>query len=410
MKTKTVMLTALVLLFVLTACGAAKPAENGDAVSSEETGLPAPAEEEDGFIVPKDMDEVRTNVINCFNKMSAVKWQCAGTIDFTGEKSYTANLLYTGNTEYYGLPYTSSRKPGACLEEFSDYLDESGNYIGPVDYRNVVGIDCAAPRLAWAWGGALYDIGMTAEDFLFFDNPAYPSRNPGFVIPVEGYDFSHYDYYLPTEECVMGHNDLKTMCEAYAKLRACDIIGKRWFIQDKIEQHFRMIVEDATVVRNGTGSIAPSKSYVVFSEQTSTPEIIDGKNTTWKIGTKVSFQTLYSNCYIPLTSACLARNTVVTPTLTVSGVNKAENMGTATIFKGNVRSNYNIFIAELDVTDGNGNSVIHSKIYPYALQFNVAEMPVGKKPSQLPPGTYHYTMTATIGFGTKTLIDMEFTK
>ena len=421
MKKIFVFLSALLLLLCLVSCDKGGQSEDTtgedpnvqtsgqDPQAGAETTSPV-VEDNSCFTVPATMDELRANVIAYFNEMANVKWKCTQTIDFTGEKSYTTKLIYTKNTTYYGLPYTSTRRPGACLQEFMDYLDETGAYIGPVEYKTIVGGDCGSPRRAWAWGGAIYDIGMTLDDYEFFDNPQKPKKNPHFLIPIEGYDFSHYDYTKPFEECIMGYNDLDTMCEAYAKLKACDIIGKRWFIQDKIEQHIRMIVEDATVVRNGTGAIVPMKSYIVFSEQTSTPEKIDGKNTTWRLGTKVSFQSLYNSYYIPMTNTCLAKNTVVEPTMTISGVNKAENMGTANIFKGAVKSNYNIFYTELDITDENGNSVIHSKMYPYALSFNVSEIPTDLKPNELPAGTYHYTLTATIGFGTKTLIDMTFTK
>ncbi len=419
MKKYLIILIAVFATLLLVSCdNGGQPALTGNDTASQTedtTSAPevtaSPVDDNSCFDVPADMDALRAKVIDYFNEMANVKWKTPGqVIDFTGERSFTTKLLYTRATVYYGLPYTSARRPGASLQEFMDYLDETGTYTGPVEYKTIVGGDCGSPRRAWAWGGAIYGLGMTLADFEFFDNPLKPKKNPHFLIPIEGYDFSHYDYTKPFEECVTAYNDINTMCEAYAKLKACDIIGKRWYINDKIEQHIRMVVEDATVVRNGTGSIVAPKSYVVFSEQTSTPEKIDGKNTTWRLGTKISFHSLYSSHYIPMTNTCLAKDVVVEPEMTISGVNKADNMGTATIFKGAVKCNYNIFYTELTVTDESGNKVIYSKMYPYALSFNVSEIPTEKKPADLPAGKYHYTLTATIGFGTKTLVDMDFTK
>ncbi len=421
MKTKIVLLTALVLLFVLTACGAAKPAENGGTVSSGETEKEttgsdseetvAPAEEEDGFKVPKDMDEVRENVISYFKKLAKVKWVCRETMDFTKSKSYTGKLIYHAGNTYFGLPYTSTRPIKASLIEFHDSLNEKGEYTGPVTFDTLVGGDCGSMRTAWAWGGAVYDIGMNYDDYEFFENPNdTKNRVKGFIIPVGDFDFSKYDYDLPFSECVLPYNDIDVMCESYALLKACDLIGSRFYSGGRVEQHLRMIVEDATVVRDGGGKIDPDASFIRYSEQTATPAEVEGGYSTWNLKKKVKFRKLYEGNYIPVTSTCLASETVPEPVMTISGVNKAENMGTALILKGNVKCNYNIFAAELTIADENGNEVIHSKFYPYALSFNVAEIPVEKKPNELPAGKYHYTLKATIGFGTKKLIDMDFSK
>ncbi len=374
-----------------------------------ETTSPLPSGED--FTVPKDTAELREYVISYFNELANVKWICKDTMDFRETSSITTKLLYERGKTYYGIPYTARRVEKACLIEFLDNLNGKGFYTGPTDYATLVGGDCGSMRTAWAWGGAVYGVGMSYYDYEYFENPnEIRNRVKGFIVPVGDFDYSHYDYTLPFSECVFPYNDLEEMSKSYAELKACDIIGKRWRSGKSILQHLRMIVEDATVVRNGKGEIVPDKSYIVYSEQTSTMREVDGKNTTWQMNVKQSFKTLYNDGYIPMTNTCLKSETVVTPKMTISGENKAENMAGATLFKGSVECNYNIFAAELTVKDESGNTVIHAKTYPYALRFNVSEMPVDKAPSDLPAGKYHYTLKATIGFGTKKLIDMDFTK
>ena len=252
---------------------------------------------------------------------------------------------------------------------------------------------------------------MNYSDYEFFENPNETrNRTKGFIVPVGTFDFSHYDYYLPFSECIFPYNDIDTMCGSYAELKACDLLGSRFYSGGKVEQHMRMIVEDAFVVRDGSGRIDPEASYIVFSEQTSTPTIVDGKNTTWNLNVKQTFKTLYGDGYVPMTNTCLASGEIAQPVMTIAGENKAEEMTSASSFSGEAACNYNFFAAELTVTDESGNTVIHSKTYPYALKFDVSEMPVEKVPADLPAGKYHYTLTATIGFGTKTLIDLTFSK
>ncbi len=377
--------------------------------ATPETTPPAPSGSE--FTVPKDMNELRANVISYFNELANVKWRCKDTIDFRKSSVITPNLIYERGKTYYGIPYSSQPKKASLLE-FTDYLTDSGIYTGPTEYTTIIGADCGSMRTAWAWGGAVSGVGMSFTDYEFFENEKETSgRVKGFIVPVGDYDFSHYSFSVPLTECVFPYNDLATMCKSYAELKSCDVIGKRWRLNTGgMTQHLRMTVEDATVVRNGKGEIIPDKSYIVYSEQTSTPTVVDGKNTTWNLNVKQSFKMLYNEGYVPMTSVCLASGEIAKPVMTILGGNTAEGIAASTRFSGTVQCNYNFFAAELTVTDESGNAVIHAKTYPYALSFDVSEMPVDKVPSDLPAGKYHYTLKATIGFGTKTLVSMDFAK
>lgn len=415
MKKKLLILLSLLMTLALAACSD-NPGPGDETGGAETTEAPAettsPVIEENPFTVPKDFDELRKMVIDCFDGMSQIKWKCRDTIDFSKERSYTTKLVYERGKAYYGLPYTSGRFPKACLNEFTDYLSDSGFYEGPTDYKNIVGSDCGSMRQAWAWGGALcgISIGNTDTTFDMFDNPA-SKRVKNVIIKVGDYDESNYSYNKPTAECIIANNDENTIYEAYALLQPCDLIGSRFRIADNVEQHVRMVVAPSEVVRLGNGKIAPSKSSVVFSEQTSTIRNDNGKLTTWALNQKMTFSELLQAGYLPRTTVTLAGGKIEEPVMTATGLNKAENLATASIIKGKITCNYNIFETEITITNTDtGEVVSHALVYPYDLQVMVNEIPLEVKPADLPKGNYRYTLTATIGFGTKTLLDASFSK
>lgn len=380
---------------------------SGGEIEADSTEAPA---EENPFTLPANMDELRANIIEYFNAMSAVKWIAPEKIDFTQSSGWTTSLIYERGQTYYGLPYTSGRA-GVSLQEFLLYLDEKDTYIGPIGWKDIVGGDCGSPRRAWAWGGALCNEGMLYADFEFMrgENKNKPKQ---IIVKVGDFDDSKYTSDTPTTQNIIAVNGEDIMCEAYAKLKPCDFIGKRFILSSngKIAQHICMIVEEATVVRTNAGKISPSKSYIVYSEQTSTVYKVDGKNTTWRLNVKVSFSELLRQGYIPMSTATLQKGVIEEPYIDISGTTKPENFANSDLIKGSVKSNYNIFIMEAFITDKDGNVVSSAVSFPYSLSAMVTEMNFSKKISELTPGTYHYKLTATIGFGTKTLADFDFIK
>jgi len=212
---------------------------------------------------------------------------------------------------------------------------------------------------------------------------------------------------------VMAYNEPEVMYESYALLKSCDLIGSRFRLSATstgCTQHVRMLVKDAEVYRLGNGKIAPSKSYITYSEQTSTMRTTDGKNTTWLLNEKVSFSTLLNDGYVPLSIASLQQDTVTQPKMEASGFSKPEHFASAPALEGTIECNYNIFEVELTVTDKDGNVVSYIKDYPYALKVILSELTLSTPVSELPAGDYHFTATATIGFGTKTVADFDFSK
>jgi len=160
----------------------------------------------------------------------------------------------------------------------------------------------------------------------------------------------------------------------------------------------------------GNGKIAPSKSYITYSEQTSYVRTIDGKKTTWKLNVKETFQQLFKDGYVPMTIASLKNETVTPPDMTASGFSKPENFASSPVLKGTVKCNYNILTLTAEITDAQGNVVSSFVGYPYALTAILSDYPLSTPVRDLPAGTYRFKAVAAIGFGEKTVAEFDFTK
>jgi len=415
MKKLCLLLLALaVMLAVTAACDGTEPpavGEDSQATEAADAATTAAPIEENPFVVPADMNGIRQKTIEYFEAMANVKWIAPETMDYRDDCPWTTKLVYEKGKTYYGLPYSTYLDPGVGLAEFETYIDAKGAYTGPLEYRELIGGDCGSMRRAWAWGGAICGFGMTFDDWeMFVYENTHDNKQP-VLVKLGPYDDSHFAKNTPTTECVIAHNDADTMYESYALLKSCDLIGARFKLSGgTVAQHVRMLVEDATVMRLGNGKIAPAKSYIVFSEQTSTVYNEGGKLSTWALNQKISFTDLLANGYIPMSTVTLQQDTVTQPELEGTGFSKPENFASSPMLKGTIKSNYNIFELNVTITDKDGNVVSYIKNYPYALKVILSELTLSTPVSELPAGDYHFKTTATIGFGTKTVAEFDFTK
>jgi len=413
MKKLYLLLLALAVMLAAAACDSTEPPvsedesaaiESTDAVETTEA-----VAEVNPFVVPDTMDGIREKTIEYFNAMSAVKWVAPKKMDYTKSCPWTTILVYEKGRTYYGLPYSSDR-PGVSLAEFEDYLNAQSVYTGPLEYKDLIGGDCGSMRRAWGWGGAICGFDMQSS-FQMIPGHNRPDQKP-YTMKVGTYDDSQYSDDTTTFDNTNKVNGPDVMYEAYSQLKPCDIIAHRFVLASngKIGQHIRLITGDTVVVRLGNGNIAPSKSYIVFSEQTSTIREIDGKQTTWVLNDEMSFSELYQKGYMPLALVSMQKDKPDPVDMTASGFSKPENFATSPVLKGTIKCNYNIFEVELTITDKDGNTVSHAKTYPYSLQVYLSEIALSTPVKDLPAGDYHFTATATIGFGTKTVADFDFSK
>jgi len=413
-----VLLFSLLSVSLLTACTPTMPSvseettssltETNELVTTSATDTPLIADSP--FDVPASMDEVRARTIEYFNAMSEVKWIAPETMDYKDDCPWTTHLVYEKGQTYYGLPYSTYRHPSAGIREFESYLDKKGAYTGPLEFRQLIGVDCGAMRCAWGYGGAICGFGMQYDDFRPFPYDNIRLNLPEVTVKVGDYDNSQYTPDTTTYQNIMKVNGEDKMYEAMAQLKACDLIGSRFELNGIIAQHVRMLVKDADVVRLGNGRIAATKSIITYSEQTSYVRTIDGKKTTWKLNVKATFKELFEDGYVPMTIASLKNETVTPIEMTASGFSKPENFASSPILKGTVKCNYNIFELHAAITDESGNVLSSFKAYPYALTALLSDYTLSTPVKELPAGTYRFTVKATIGFGEKTVADFPFTK
>jgi len=129
-----------------------------------------------------------------------------------------------------------------------------------------------------------------------------------------------------------------------------------------------------------------------------------------------------------VTLKSLQADTVEAPTLTFDDKGRSfiDLVG-----RGTVTSNYTLFALNATVTNASGKVVKQAAAYPYTLSYTLTDpsaltnTPSGGSPDTsrdqgmsdlnasvraLPSGTYTYELTATIGFGTKTVCSFAFEK
>jgi len=387
----------------------------------------------DGFNVPANTDILRKNAVSYFNQLATIPWIAKSTMDYTKEETFTTHLLYEKGVTYYGLPYTADRKPSATISEFSTYLNGK-TYEGPTDYDYLIGIDCGAPRLTWGYSGALCNTDLT--DFQLSIN--YNAATNEIIDTVGSYDVSKFTSpnQQDTYTYVCMANGVVAMFDAYAAVRPADYIVKRFYVigntgtaPTQADQHLCMAVDNAVVVRNANGEVSGSKSYLILSEQTSTVSTVDGKQTTWVLNQKVSFDSLFREGYIPLTTKTLKSETVEAPYINFrtngySGINLVGH--------GTITSNYNILEVRAVIRNQSTGAIVKDiTSYPYRCEYHLANS-LAKTPAggsvadtsrdngmsslddyalnELPSGSYSCEVIATIGFGSKTVTKFDFTK
>ncbi|MBE6564293.1 MAG: hypothetical protein E7655_03325 [Ruminococcaceae bacterium] len=388
----------------------------------------------EGLDVPANTDVMRERTIDYFDRMSQMEWSTPKTLDYRTATTFTTKLVYEAGQTYTGMMYSSTRKPSTSIEEFATYLNGNKQYIGPTDYPYLMGVDCGAPRLAWAYGGALINTGLYSSDFEFMIN--YNDKTNKVITTVGEYDTSGYksgsDINAYTSfDRICKPNGEKVMFEAYAQIRPCDYVVKRSKgSSSTTDQHILLAVKDAAVFRSTDGSISGVRSYLTLSEQTCTVYDVDGKKTTWRLNEKRSFNNLYTNGYIPLTLHSLKSETVEKPDLTFDKGSYSE--GIDLVGRGTIKSNYVLFSVNAAITDASGKVVAEAVAYPYTCSLNLSDISkiittptsgadpdrtrdqgmssFNKTAKTLPSGSYTYTLTATIGFGTKTVARFDFTR
>ena len=217
--------------------------------------------------VPNERDDLlytgeqkmRDIVVEHSEMIAELEWTADADVylDFKSVGDTARKFLFYGKGRTYkGPTYSRPSKPG--YEHFRAAFKD-GKYVGPLTTGGTVGYDCysyiydciARVSRSYSWVGwqsqadnALYILGDVKHD-----------GSPTF-----------------TDMDILPYNTEQQIYENYALAERGDILSTYCAGAGGGGLHIRIAQHDAVVVRNADGTIDPQKSYILTTEQGSTPE------------------------------------------------------------------------------------------------------------------------------------------
>lgn len=338
--------------------------------------------------VLKAPEDIRQAAVDYMYAMSQVKWKPETEMDFS-----SISIKYSPRETYYGLPYNVWIDGN--LEGFERYIDDRGVYAGPSTWSTAPGNHCTS-SIKSAWLTVSNSISFTVSINML------PDSGTG-ILAVGEYDWTSADKHTSN---IIEKNSADIIYEAYALAKKGDAILSAWGDTG----HARMLAEDATVVRYANGKINPTRSFFTTHEQTNAFDSTSSVKTTWKVNKIYTFEAVYKKNYIPITIEEFVNGKAEDATFALSGYTKENNIAETTMLKGTIKSNYRINKVDVSVTDESGKTVISGTGYPYKEMYILTSMNLDFNIKALPAGTYTYKITASVGFGTASLLEYKFTK
>lgn len=334
----------------------------------------------------KTGDDLRQIVLNKMIEESEVEWVAAENFH-TGwkpgeEGDFGVDLDYKKGTKYKGVTYTDN---ASTLDLFQQYLTDGKFKSDSYYYRECVGNNCST-AIVVAYN-EIIDFRGTGG---FKPNT---SRYGILDYPIELKIPDAATYY---SEDIHRLNGQEKIYEAYAALGAGDMLYKNI----NGSGHVRL-VDHVELSTNFSGEVNYSRSQVVCIEQTNAWEKErPGVNSTWYVGHKYGFSTLFQTNFTPVTLCIFHEENPVLKTayITFNGTNTPETAIDG--LQGTIESNFVLNYVRLTLTDKNGNIVsyvnkfLKNNYYSYNIRKDHYELFNG-----VPAGTYTFTLRAGIGRG-----------
>lgn len=334
----------------------------------------------------KTGDDLRQIVLNKMKEESEIEWVAAE--DFhTGwkpgeEGDFGVDLDYKKGTTYKGITYTDK---ASTLDQFQQYLKDGKFKSDSYYYRECVGNNCST-AIVVAYNEIIDFPGSGG----FRPNT---SRYGVLDYPIELQLPDTTPYY---SEDIHKLNGQEKIFEAYAALGAGDMLYKN--IDGS--GHVRL-VDHVELSTNFSGEVNYARSQVVCMEQTNAwDKERPGVNSTWYVGHKYGFSTLFQTNFTPVTLCIFHEENPVLKTayITFNGTNTPESVLEG--FQGTVESNFVLNYVRMSLTDKDGNIVscvnkfLRNNSYSYNIRKDQYEVFNG-----VPAGTYTFTLRAGIGRG-----------
>lgn len=339
-----------------------------------------PAGSEDAYYV----GGLRQAVVDYMYAMANVQWTSNAYIDYTTTPGAGANLKYEVGKTYLGMVYNNNR---AGLEKFQSIL-VNGSIYNETDtgWQTSPGNSCAT-SIEHAW-----QIVSPSVEYEYSQD-MNPILAQG-VLPVGDVAWGVYDATTKLTDPVVTATGETGMYEAYAKIYKGDAVVR----YKNGGGHAMMVTSDVHVIRKADGSIDPSKSYVLLTDQNNTINNARAYPSSWGYNVKTTFAKLYADGYIPVTCKELVENKCPIPAFRVVNASTSRDMSSCHL-RGILESNYNIMTVTANILDAQGQIVKTAEDYPYTKTYDLANLSGVLSLGGLASGEYRLQITAKAGLG-----------
>ena len=360
--------------------------------------------------------QLRQLVLDFFTTQSSIPWVVQTEIPYTYDGNEDidapedANYTLVADTVYCGMPYSNA---GSSIYQFLDYYnEETGVLTQPYGSKigKYLGNNCCS-AVYWAWSRISSTITFQSTDYMTYPNG---------VLPVGDYEIdqsvAHFtaDYDTKT---VCENNGESVMYKAYAALNPGDALVSFDKDGDTLITHHTMMAVSVTKQTNlFSSTINGEYSKVTVHDQSNSTQkaTVDGKDATrfGRLDREVTFSSLYSHGYIPITCAELAG---IKPVQAASAALNSAVTGTVTLAKlgaKSVKTNYPMAKVTLTAEDARGRTV--AQVYSHT-RYRIKSLGLstlaGALDDQLPAGAYRITVEVLLSNGqTKTVFGRTITK
>lgn len=333
----------------------------------------------------------RQLAVDYMKAMANIKWTAGIDMDYSTLGA--ANLIYESGKTYLGMVYNNNK---TGLEDFMSILDEDNNYIGTVHSWNSSPGNSCATSVEHAWQQS-----SPSVEFSYSINMMPYYKETG-VLPIGDIDWSLYNE--KNTYSIIDNTDKSVIFEAYA----LSLPGDGFIRYLDTDGHAMMVTKEPVIVRNADGSINPDKSCVYLTDQNSRLTFAREYPSSWEVDAEFTFNKALAGGYLPVTNAEFQSGVAPDATFDVSNYPKAEELAKG-IINGNVKCNYCINVIRMELLSG--DEVVASSVsYPYARTVGYKEMGKELGLKDLASGKYTLKMTAEIGFGSITLVNVAFEK
>ena len=297
------------------------------------------------------VEEGRKLVVDFFRYCKTSVWVLDDTYEYKIREEHTDTITLQGGSKYGGLPYIVGGT--GSVYRLMDYMDPE---TGVVDIQRFganpryFGNQCSYG----SYVGVCRVINSCKYGLTMYMNPMN-----GFV-PVGDYKirddvekFTEDGYNTPV---ILRENGEEVMYESYAGLKKGDVI-----VYYTTAGHVVVIAEDATVVRDGSGKVDPTQSYVQVLDQTATHvSMTNQAGDTFQLEANVdakwTFQKLFLANYVPYTFKEWTGEDPIESSKTEYS-HSGETITLSELYKSKVTANYGVMDLYASVYHSNGKEV-----------------------------------------------------